>query len=223
MLTITDLIKNRFLEDFAQITMGDLLTALLLTAVLSCFILIVYRVTYRGVSFNRSFSLSLLLLALVTALAILTVSSNVVLSLGMVGALSIVRFRTAVKDPMDTIFMFWAIVTGIACGAGLVLIAVAATLVIGLVFILAHIFGNKAYAASCLMVIRYEKEAEEDIRAAVSSTRSRIKSCSSRGGAQEMVLEMRMDAKAQAAYEAIRDLPGVREVNMAAYNGKTVL
>ena len=224
MITLTDLIKNRFLEDFTEITMEKLLTALILTAILSCVILVIYRVTYKGVSFNRSFALSLVLLALVTSLAILTVSSNVVLSLGMVGALSIVRFRTAVKDPMDTIFMFWAIVTGIAAGAGLTVVAVIATLVISLIFLIVHFASVKATGHSALMTIRYEASAEEEVKKALESgMRCRIKSCSSRKGAQEMILEVQMDAKAQAAYDALRAVSGVNEVNLAAYNGKTML
>ena len=105
-MSISDLIKNKFTEEFTAISVGSLATTLLLSFLLGLFILIVYRLTFTGVSFSRSFALSLVMLAMVTSLAILTVRSNVVLSLGMVGALSIVRFRTAIKDPMDTVFMF---------------------------------------------------------------------------------------------------------------------
>ena len=106
-MSISDLIKNKFVEEFTAISVGTLLTTLLLSFVLGLFVLVIYRVTFGGVSFSKSFALSLVMLSMVTALAILTVRSNVVLSLGMVGALSIVRFRTAIKDPMDTVFMFW--------------------------------------------------------------------------------------------------------------------
>ena len=115
-MSISDLIKNKFVEEFTAISVGTLLTTLLLSFALGLFVLVIYRVTYGGVSFSKSFALSLVMLSMVTALAILTVRSNVVLSLGMVGALSIVRFRTAIKDPMDTVFMFWSVGEGIAIG-----------------------------------------------------------------------------------------------------------
>lgn len=127
-------LQSLFLEEFTAISVGELLTAVLLSFFLGLFIVAVYRVTYSGVLFQKSFALGLVLLCMVTSLVILTISSNVVLSLGMVGALSIVRFRTAVKEPMDTIFMFWAIVAGIITGAGYVPVAIIATLLIGVLF-----------------------------------------------------------------------------------------
>lgn len=130
-MSISDLIKNKFVEEFTAISVGTLLTTLLLSFVLGLFVLVIYRVTFGGVSFSKSFALSLVMLSMVTALAILTVRSNVVLSLGMVGALSIVRFRTAIKDPMDTVFMFWSIVIGIITGAGYITVAILAALLLG--------------------------------------------------------------------------------------------
>ena len=133
-MSISDLIRNKFTEEFTAISVGSLVTTLLLSFLLGLFVLVVYRLTYTGVSFSKSFALSLVMLSMVTALAILTVRSNVVLSLGMVGALSIVRFRTAIKDPMDTVFMFWSIVAGIITGAGYVTVAILATLLLGVLF-----------------------------------------------------------------------------------------
>ena len=130
-MSISDLIKNKFVEEFTAISVGTLLTTLLLSFALGLFVLVIYRVTFGGVSFSKSFALSLVMLSMVTSLAILTVRSNVVLSLGMVGALSIVRFRTAIKDPMDTVFMFWSIVIGIITGAGYITVAILAALLLG--------------------------------------------------------------------------------------------
>ena len=129
-MSISDVIRNKFVEEFTAISVGTLVTTMLLSFLLGLFVLIVYRLTYSGPSFSKSFALSLVMLSMVTALAILTVRSNVVLSLGMVGALSIVRFRTAIKDPMDTVFMFWSIVAGIITGAGYVTVAILATLLL---------------------------------------------------------------------------------------------
>ena len=148
-MSISDLIKNKFVEEFTAISVGTLLTTLLLSFALGLFVLVIYRVTYGGVSFSKSFALSLVILSMVTSLAILTVRSNVVLSLGMVGALSIVRFRTAIKDPMDTVFMFWSIVIGIITGAGYITVAILAALLLGA----PHRLGRREQPARRLYVL----------------------------------------------------------------------
>ena len=126
MNNFTDIIKGKFLEEFAAISVSEALVAIALSFVLSLFIVFVYRVTYAGVNYSKSFAGCMIMLSMVTTVMILVISSNVVLSLGMVGALSIVRFRTAVKEPTDTDFLFWAIATGIICGAGYVTLSAAA-------------------------------------------------------------------------------------------------
>ena len=143
MITFSDIIKGKFLEEFSAISMGDALVAIALSFALSLFIVFIYRVTYAGVSYNRSFTGCLMMLSMVTTMVILVISSNMVLSLGMVGALSIVRFRTAVKEPTDTAFLFWAIATGIICGAGYVTISILMTLLLGLLFVAVHAFAGK--------------------------------------------------------------------------------
>ena len=122
-----DLIKKGVVEEFTgTISTGDLFLSLIIAFVCAIFITYIYKKTYTGVSYTKSFVLSIILLSMVTSLVIRTINSNLALSLGMVGALSIVRFRTAVKDPVDTIFMFWAIAVGIMSGAGLYLITIIA-------------------------------------------------------------------------------------------------
>ena len=166
-MSFTDIFKNSFLEEFTTITVGTLLTALILAFVLGVFIVVIYRMTYTGAMFNKSFAMSLVLLSMVTAAVILTISSNVVLSLGMVGALSIVRFRTAVKEPLDTVFMFWAIVAGLITGAGYVPVAVIATLLIGALFLLLHLAGVSLTATSYLVVLRYPEEIHDRLQDAL--------------------------------------------------------
>ena len=114
-----DMIKKSVLEQFQSVTVGQMALSVGVAFLMGIFILLVYRQTFRGVLYSKGFAISLVLLAMVTALVIRTISSNLALSLGMVGALSIVRFRTAIKDPVDTVFMFWAITCGIMTGAGL--------------------------------------------------------------------------------------------------------
>lgn len=118
-MSFMDMIKKSVLEQFQSVTVGQMALSIGIAFLMGLFILLVYRQTFRGVLYSKGFAISLVLLAMVTALVIRTISTNLALSLGMVGALSIVRFRTAIKDPVDTVFMFWAITCGIMTGAGL--------------------------------------------------------------------------------------------------------
>ena len=130
-----DLIKKGVVEEFTgKISTGDMVLSLVTAIVAALIITYVYKKNYTGVSFTKQFALSIILLTMVTSLVIRTINSNLALSLGMVGALSIVRFRTAVKDPVDTIFMFWAITSGIMAGAGLYLTTVLATIILGVLY-----------------------------------------------------------------------------------------
>ena len=223
-MSISDLIKNKFTEEFTAISVGNLVTTLALSFLLGLFILVVYRLTFTGVSFSRSFALSLVMLAMVTSLAILTVRSNVVLSLGMVGALSIVRFRTAIKDPMDTVFMFWSIVAGIITGAGYVTVAVLATLLLGVLFMLVQLFTGRLHGNAYLVVIRYEEEAANAVRGRVNSLgRFKLKSRSSNLDETELVIEAKLSEKQMNALEALLNVEGVSDVNIISYNGSTLL
>jgi len=223
-MSFTDIFKNAFLEEFTTITVGTLLTALILAFVLGLFIVGIYRMTYTGAMFNKSFAMSLVLLSMVTSVVILTISSNVVLSLGMVGALSIVRFRTAVKEPLDTVFMFWAIVAGLITGAGYVPVAVIATLLIGLLFLALHLAGVSLTASAYLVVLRYPMEIHEAVQAALKALpRHKIKSQNMAGRDIELVLEMKLTASQLEKAAALRHVEGMREVNLISYNGATML
>ena len=223
-MSISDLIKNKFTEEFTAISVGSLATTLLLSFVMGLFILVVYRLTFTGVSFSRSFALSLVMLAMVTSLAILTVRSNVVLSLGMVGALSIVRFRTAIKDPMDTVFMFWSIVAGIITGAGYVTVAILATLLLGVLFMIVNLLTGHLNGSAYLVVLRYTDQAENKVRARLNSLgRYKLKSRSVNLEETEMVVESRLSQKQMDALEALLDVEGVSDVNIISYNGSTML
>ena len=222
--TFTDIIKNRFLQEFTEISIESLLVALALSFVLTCFVVLIYRLTYSGVLYSHGFALSLILLSMVTSLVIITVSSNVVLSLGMVGALSIVRFRTAVKEPMDTIFMFWAIVIGITTGAGLIPTAIIATLAIGLIFLLVNLVGNGKRSSSFMVIIRFEEAGETAVERILELVpNARLKSRSSGEMGEEIVLEVRLNQAAQDAFKALKNENGVKEVNLVSYTGSTLL
>ena len=220
-MSISDLIKNKFVEEFTAISVGTLLTTLLLSFALGLFVLVIYRVTYGGVSFSKSFALSLVM---VTALAILTVRSNVVLSLGMVGALSIVRFRTAIKDPMDTVFMFWSIVIGIITGAGYITVAILAALLLGALFLALNLLSGKLHTNSYLVVMRYTPEGESAVRSKLGTLgKYKLKSRTMNLAETELVVEAKLSQKQMDSLEALLDNEGVSDVNIVSYNGSTLL
>lgn len=152
-MNFSDVFKNSFISMFSQtnISTSQIIMTLGVTCIIALYIFAVYRLITRKTFYNKNFNISLAALALITAIVILTVQANIVISLGMVGALSIVRFRTAIKDPMDLVFLFWAISVGIACGAGMVEIAVIGSLLLTIIiFVLDRI--PVAKAASILVV-----------------------------------------------------------------------
>ena len=158
-----DLIKKGVVEEFTgTISTGELVLSLITAVVSALLIAYVYKKNYTGVSFTKSFLLSIILLAMVTSLVIRTINSNLALSLGMVGALSIVRFRTAVKDPVDTIFMFWAITVGIMSGAGLYIITLIATLLLGVLYSVCNMIVFKP-GDKYLLVIKVDKKVSKQI------------------------------------------------------------
>ena len=213
MISFADVIKGKFLEEFTAISMGDALVAIALSFALSLFIVFVYKATYAGVNYSRSFTGCLMMLSMVTALVIMVVSSNVVLSMGMVGALSIVRFRTAVKEPTDTAFMFWAIATGIICGAGYVTIAVLVTLLLGLLFVAVHALTGKQKYHSYMIVVRYDTDSEvENKLSGLSGYRMRNKTLA--GNYTELVCEVKLTDVALKKIDYLRSVPGVREVTI---------
>ena len=217
-----DRISELFATELSAISVDHLLLCIGLTFVLSLYIIFVYRLVYNGVLYSKRFALSLVVLSLVTSVVILAISSNVVLSLGMVGALSIVRFRTAVKDFMDTIFMFWAIVNGIICGAGYMLISVIAALAIGVLILAVFFFGRVSQQDVYMVVVRTEDDVPFTSLSPILS-KAKIKSCSSAGGIQENITELRLSNRQLDQMRALTKRPGVISVDIVAYNTKTGL
>ena len=213
MTNFTDIIKNRFLEEFTAISINEALVAIALAFALSVFIVYVYRITYGGVSYSKNFAKCLIMLAMVTAVVILVISSNVVLSLGMVGALSIVRFRTAIKEPTDTAFMFWAIATGIICGAGYVALSVLVTLLLGLLFVAVHILGKNYKRGSYMVVLRYEGACEA-ANVLHNLPHYQLKNKNMTAGTTELVAEVELNQKDMNRLENLRDVPGVLEITV---------
>lgn len=215
-------IQDMILEEFSAISMADAITAIALSFALSLFVVLIYRVTYGGVSYSKSFAGCLIMLSMVTALVILVIASNVVLSLGMVGALSIVRFRTAIKEPSDTAFAFWAIATGIVCGAGYVVIAVLMTLLLGMLFVLTHVFANGRKQDSYMVVVRWDGECavEKKLR---TLRHYRLKNKNITDNGVELVAELLLNYEDMRRVEKLREEPGVLEITIMSSVSGSVL
>lgn len=213
-----DLIKNSVVSEFTGTISADKILLSLITAfIVSLFIVYIYRKTYTGVVYSKNFALCIILLAMVTSLIIRTISSNLALSLGMVGALSIVRFRTAVKEPVDTGFMFWGITAGIMAGAGLYLVTIVASLAVGILYIISYTMGFKT-ATQYLLVIRYEAIAHEKISRIVKTLpKSKLKSKSLSKNTIELTFEVELKDEDASIVDKFEGIEGVSSASIISY------
>ena len=222
-MSFKDIFKKSFLEGYSgsEIDLMTILAALGIACALAFYIFLVYRVVTRKTFYSKSFNLSLAGIAVITAALILTMQSSVVLSLGMVGALSIVRFRTAIKDPMDLMFLFWAISVGIICGAGLAQIAVILSIVVTAgVFILERFPIAKA---PMLLVVNCDKpDSEDEIINAVKlfGGHYRVKSRNITGQALDLVVELRTD-KGKELVAKVNEIQSVTSVSLLSHDGES--
>ena len=221
-MSFKDIFKKSFLEGFAtaELTGRVILAALGIAAVLALYIFFVYRIMTRKTFYSRNFGIALVGVALITAALILTMQSSVVISLGMVGALSIVRFRTAIKDPLDLMFLFWSISVGIICGAGLAQIAV--ILSVGLTVGILLLEKLPVAKAPMILVVNAEGlDAEERVCAAVAGFAKHysVKSRNVTAGAVDLVLELRT-AQGAELVKAVNALEGIRSVSLMSHDGE---
>lgn len=217
----SDIFKSSFLEKTTSFSLTDSILSLGIALLLGLFIYIVYKKTFNGVIYSHSFNISLIIMALATSLVIMGISQNVLLSLGMVGALSIVRFRTPIKDPMDLVYLFWSLIVGILCGAGFILLAATGSLVIGGVIIL---FANKIKVENpYLLVVKYGKEmTSEEIESIVkdNTLKASLKSKSIMQGYEtEVTYEIRVKDNQSNIVSAISELNGIYSAVMLSYDG----
>lgn len=190
-LNALDKIQEVLIEEFTQtIPTKDILLSLGVAIISAIIITFIYKRTYTGVSYTKSFALSIVLLTLVTSLVIRTINSNLSLSLGMVGALSIVRFRTAVKDPIDTIFMFWAITVGIMSGAGLYLITILATLIIGVFYFICCSYQFKKSNKLLIVIKATTAKSDNVIETMKKQARCNLKTESYKNNVAELTYEI---------------------------------
>ncbi len=213
-----NLIKDSIVEQFTgSMSSLDILLSLTFAFLIAAYIIFIYRKTFTGVIYSKSFSMSLLLLAMVTSLVIRTISSNLALSLGMVGALSIVRFRTAVKEPVDTAFMFWAISAGIMTGAGFYVAGSVASLLLGLLFFVGHLFGFKP-TNTYLLVVKFRGNCEAEIKAIVKTLKkSNLKTSTMINGVGEYTFEVSASGKDLNIVERMTAVNGVINASLISY------
>ena len=219
-MTFNDIFKSSFLENVTAVSLTDMAIALVLSFCLGLFIFFVYKKTYSGVMFSQAFGGSLIAMTMITTMVILAVTSNVVLSLGMVGALSIVRFRTAIKEPMDIAFLFWAIAGGIVLAAGMIPLAIVGSIIIGLIMI---VFCNRKSAQKpYIAVISCENgEVEEKVAAYLKSNTDKtvVKSKSAQKGNIELSYEVNLKKNDTDFITKLSEMEGVNSAVLVSYNG----
>lgn len=220
-MNFSDVFKSSFLNSVTEFSVLDTLLGLVAALVIGLFIFVVYKKTLTGVMYSNGFACTLIGLSLVTTLVIMAVTSNVVLSLGMVGALSIVRFRTAIKEPMEIVFLFWALAVGIVVGAGMIPLAIIGSAIIGVILIL---FANRKIRNHPYILIlncRDEKAEEAVLEELDRSVEHYIvKSKTIRGTGMEMTYELRTKDATTAFVNRIHEMDGVESATLVSCNGE---
>ena len=220
-MTFNDIFKSGFLENVGSVSAFDMAAALLLAFGLGMFIFFVYKRTFSGVMYSSSFGVTLVALTMITTVVILAVTSNVVLSLGMVGALSIVRFRTAIKEPLDIAFLFWSIGVGIVLAAGIIPLAVAGSLAVGTMLL---VFVNRKPHLNPYIVVLSCQDHDSEQRA-VDFLKNRVQRCtvkSKTAGKEEVELttEIRLKEDNTDFINILAEMEGVRSAVLVSYNGE---
>lgn len=223
-MNFTDIIKNSVINNFTtSIDVSKIIITMSVSFLLGFFIYVLYKRIFSGVLYSKSFNISLIGMTMVTSMVIIAVNSNLVLSLGMVGALSIVRFRTPIKDPTDLIFLFWAAAVGIVTGAGFYSLALAASIIIGLVM---FIFIKKAsFETPYLLVVNCESDdSESHVMKAVQSEAKRfnLKQKTVSRGNVELTIEVRVKEKEAQFVNRISAVDGVTNAVLISYSGDYV-
>lgn len=219
-MTFNDIFKSSFLENVTSVSILDMALALALAFGIGLFIFLVYKKTYSGVMYSSSFGVTLVALTMITTVVILAVTSNVVLSLGMVGALSIVRFRTAIKEPLDIAFLFWSIAVGIVLAAGMIPLAVIGSVIIGIILL---VFVNKKSHTNPYIVVLTCTDHESEMNAKgfleKETKRCVVKSKTAQKGVIELNIEIRLKDDNTDFINILSEMNGVNSAVLVSYNG----
>ena len=216
-MTFNDIFKSSFLESVASFSLVDTVLALFVALALGLFIALIYQKTFRGVLYSPGFAVSLVGMCMITTLVILAVTSNVVLSLGMVGALSIVRFRAAIKEPLDIVYLFWAMAAGIVTGAGLFPMAIVGSASIGVVLVI--FVSRKQGYDPYLLILNCESDESEQAALAAIGQKYAVKSKTVGPEGIEVTAEVRLPEMTTAFVNRIVAQAGVRSAVLVSYNG----
>ena len=220
-MTFSDIFKSSFLESVTEFSVIDTVIGMAFALVIGLFIFVIYKKTFSGVMYSTGFAMSLVGLSLVTTLVIMAVTSNVVLSLGMVGALSIVRFRAAIKEPMEIVFLFWALAVGIVVGAGMIPLAVIGSVIIGVILVLfvSKRFSNTPYI---LIVNCGDEQAEEAALSIIGQSVDKyiVKSKTVNEAGIELTAEIRVKDNATSFVNRVNEITGVSGATLVTFNGE---
>lgn len=218
METFSDIFKKGFLElEIQSLTLSHIALALGVSFLCGFAIFIFYKTFYRGLIYSKSFNILIVMTTMVTTFVILTISSNIVLSLGMVGALSIVRFRAAIKDPLDVGFLFWGIAAGIAVGASLYLFAIISTLAIGLVF--AALSMVRYNTSTYLLIVEFEDQVTDEVIKALNNFKYTLRNRTSSLGRSEITVQIRVKQQNTAFVRSISAINGVGRAVLVQFDG----
>ena len=221
LVTFSDVFKSSFLENVTEFSVLDTIIGMLFALAVGLFVFLIYKKTFSGVMYSTGFAMALIGLSLVTTLVIMAVTSNVVLSLGMVGALSIVRFRAAIKEPMEIVFLFWSLAAGIVIGAGMIPLAVIGSVIIGLVMI---VISDRKYRHTpyILIINCADEKAEESALALIAQSVDRylVKSKTVNEAGIELTAELRVKDAGTAFVNRVNDVAGVSGATLVMFNGE---
>ncbi len=219
-MTFNDIFKSSFIENVTSVSLIDMGIALIIAFAIGLFIFFVYKRTFSGILYSSGFGAALIALPMITTVVILAVTSNIVLSLGMVGALSIVRFRAAIKDPLDIVFLFWSIAIGIVLAAGMIPLAAFGSVFIGVILV---VFVNKKVNDAPYIVIvncqgeEQESAARELIEKSVG--KSIVKSTGVSQSGVELTMEVRLKNNDTSFIHRLAELSGISNAVLVGYNG----
>ncbi len=222
-MSFNDVFKSSFLENISEFSAVDTVIGLAFALLIGLYIFMIYKKTLTGVMYSSGFALTLVGLSLVTTLVIMAVTSNVVLSLGMVGALSIVRFRTAIKEPVEIVFLFWSLAIGIVIGAGMIPLAVIGSAIIGIIFLL---FANrKNHNNPYILVLNcINEQAETEAKEILGKNTEHyiVKSKTINPSGIELTMELRTKNAATDFVNRIAEVAGVENATLVSYNGEYI-
>lgn len=217
MTTFSDIFKKGFLQETGNLTVDGFIMSMLAAFLCGMIVYLVYRNFFKGVIYNNNFNILLVMTSMVTCFIVIVISSNVVLSLGMVGALSIVRYRTAVKDPLDVGFLFWTVAVGVTCGAGLYIISLFGTIAIAFVYIL--LVKVRSHKRVYLLIVKYANEAAAPVMRELDQMKKVLKNKTTTKGYTELTYEVRVKGENTAFVTALSEIQGVSNAVLVEFTG----